>query len=138
MTARLPHLTEVEEAIAHHARSLAERLDVPASDIRFGVITRIAEPPSANNMAAALNLFLVLESRNEANGYVERVERVAPSIAVNLRAPVFILGEVLILGSSGRELVGLGRMPGKWDVDCEEFDDVTSAIIRSWQVTGRL
>jgi hypothetical protein len=109
-----------------------------APGISFGVITRVPDPPELGNLAAALDVFIVTDARTSERGYAEAVERVPPQVAVNLRAPVFTLGEVLVLGSDGRELVSPGRMPSKWDVDCETYADVNSAIIRSWQVTGRL
>lgn len=125
--------SEITEAVAR-------TLDLAAREpgISFGVITRVAEPPEPGNLAAALDVFIVTDARTSERGYAEAVERIPPPVAINLRAPVFTLGEVLVLGSDGRELVSPGRMPSKWDVDCEHFADITSAIIRSWQVTGRL
>lgn len=134
MTSGEPYLTEVQEAVAQHERSLASE-----PSISFGVITRVPDPPDGN-LAAILDLFYVprpQEARPE-HGYREQVERLPPTVALALRAPVFDLGEVLVLNSDGREIVGRGRKPSKWDVDCETYADVTAAVIRSWQVTGRL
>lgn len=51
------------------------------------------------------------------------------SAILSLRMPVFTLGEILILGEDGREVVGAGRKPSKWGVRTEEYDDLNQAII---------
>jgi hypothetical protein len=49
--------------------------------------------------------------------------------------PVFTLGEILIIDNNDRTIPD-GRKPSKWDVGCEYFDDVESAIKRAKEVYG--
>lgn len=56
--------------------------------------------------------------------------------AIALRAPVFTLGEILILNEDGRELAGAGRKPSKWYVTTEEFDSLEDAVAKVQQVTS--
>jgi|WetSurMetagenome_2_1015567.scaffolds.fasta_scaffold887823_2 hypothetical protein len=49
--------------------------------------------------------------------------------------PVFTLGEILIIGSNDRTIPD-GRKPSKWDVGCEYFSDIESAIKRAKEVVG--
>jgi len=51
------------------------------------------------------------------------------------QTPVFTLGEIMIIDSNDRSIPD-GRKPSKWDVGCEYFNDVESAIKRARQVTG--
>lgn len=51
-----------------------------------------------------------------------------------LETDVFVLGEILILGSDAREVSGKGRKPSKWDVAYEEFDSIEEAAIRAREV----
>jgi hypothetical protein len=54
--------------------------------------------------------------------------------AIALRAPVFTLGEIMILDEDGRELVGAGRKPNKWFVTTEDFDSLEAALERAREV----
>jgi len=47
---------------------------------------------------------------------------------IDVRLPVFSLGEILILDNCGREVAGRGRKPSKWIVNCQEFDNLDDAI----------
>jgi hypothetical protein len=48
-------------------------------------------------------------------------------------APVFTLGEILIIDSNDRTIPD-GRKPSKWNVGCEYFNDIESAIKRAKEV----
>jgi hypothetical protein len=87
--------------------------------VTFGVITR-APTESEGNMAAALDLY-----SRDGIGY-----RYEFALSLNLFRPVFLLGEILLLGADGREVAPPGRMPSKWDVDCEEFGTLAEAVAR--------
>jgi len=94
--------------------------------MKFGVITKINN--HRGNLACVFELYEQLEQPNEANDYHGKIEQVNPLICLNLREPVFHVGEVLILDDNGREIPYPGRRPAKWDVECEKFDDVDNAI----------
>lgn len=47
---------------------------------------------------------------------------------------VFKVGEMLILNENDRDQ--FGRMPSKWDVKIEHFDNIEDAIKRVKEVTG--
>ena len=53
------------------------------------------------------------------------------SSVVPVRAPVFVLGEILVLDTNGREVSGHGRKPSKWGVPVEMFPDIASAVARA-------
>jgi hypothetical protein len=52
------------------------------------------------------------------------------------QTPVFSIGEILIIGSNDRTIPD-GRKPSKWDVTCEYFKDIRSAIKRSKEVYNK-
>lgn len=56
--------------------------------------------------------------------------------AINIRTPVFTLGEILVLNECGREIGGHGRKPSKWWVEYEEFPTIEQAIKRAEEVMG--
>ncbi len=105
----------------------------------FTVVTEVPEPESGGNMAAAMDLYAVAPE-SEDNKYGLKVRplqaEVAMTVLLSLRRPVFFLGEILILDSSGREYAGHGRKPNKWDVQTEEFDNINDAIDRAKEVSG--
>lgn len=49
--------------------------------------------------------------------------------------PVFKLGEIMVVDRATDRTVPDDRKPSKWDVGCEYFDDVESAIKRAKEVT---
>ena len=51
-----------------------------------------------------------------------------------VQAPVFKLGEILIIYRSNNRTIPDGRKPSKWDVEYEAFDDVQDAIERANEV----
>ncbi len=93
--------------------------------MRFAVIVRVPPGPDKGNLALVLPVFRDI-------GGVD--EPALPVLGLSLRAPVFSLGEVLILGEDGRELTGHGRKPSKWDVGVEIFDTVEAAVERAQKV----
>lgn len=102
------------------------------ADIKFGVITKVPD-----------------ESYDDGNMYDELVEpwRIRldllpkkqflnlPTDAFCIRMRNFEIGEIMVLSDYGREISGKGRKPGKWNVTCEEFDDIQTGIRRSVEVT---
>jgi len=82
-----------------------------------------------------LDIYRVVEERRAENEYVETVVPVPFEVGIELREPVFNVGEILILDESGREVGYPGRKPSKWLVTCELFgDDLDAAIKRSKEV----
>ena len=103
--------------------------------MRFLVITRVPEAGNRGNLALATEVFFDNDTNNTAN-WDEPLPRIGeavgnPMLMLALRAPVFTLGEVLIVDENGRELAGAGRKPDKWDVGFEIFDDVAIAVERA-------
>lgn len=94
----------------------------------FCVITEIpdANNGDSGNLAAALDLYRV-----EGFGMEETVKRIDPLLSLSLRVPVFSLGEIIPVDSTGREYGGYQRKPSKWFVGCEYFDTIEEAIARS-------
>ena len=98
----------------------------------FGVITKV--PPEddldGGNFASAMPLY-----------FRTREEKIVSSVtffgvgAMSVLAPVFTLGEILVLNESGREIAGHGRKPSKWSVTCEHFSDLNDAIKRAKEVS---
>lgn len=105
----------------------------------FGVITRAPEG-DPDNLASVFDLWRVVEDRSAANGWTERVEPVIEdgfrglATLMQLREPVFRVGELLVLDSTGREVSYPGRKPDKWNVDCEIFTDLDRAVTRAREV----
>ena len=92
------------------------------SDYTYAVVTEIPPPEKGGNMATALGqLYLTTdEHRSYENLGMQ---------AMNFAIPVFTLAEILILDDEyGRELVGKGRKPSKWDVSIETFQVLEEAI----------
>lgn len=50
--------------------------------------------------------------------------------------PVFQLGEIMIIDPTNDRTIPDGRKPSKWDVGCEYYDDIESAIKRAREVTA--
>ena len=107
---------------------------------KFGVITAVpgmGKPEALTdptvdwegNLALQVPLFT-------ATGMVGDKPRIIQGIeAMAFRAPVFDIGEILVLDLDGREIGGRGRKPSKWDVKCEVFDDIEKAIERAREVS---
>jgi hypothetical protein len=104
----------------------------------YAVITRVADPATGGNLAMAFDLFHQTEQPDiEKGNYLGTFERVPMDIMLTLRAPVFEVGELLVLGESGREVLGAGRKPDKWDVDYEEFNAIEDAVRLAKDITEK-
>lgn len=105
--------------------------------MRYTVITRVPDPTEGGNLAVRPDVMVQTEPPGESNGWMGRHVTAFDALGMNaiaLRVPVFTLGEVLIVGDDGRELVGERRQPGKWDVGAETFDTIEEAVARAQAV----
>lgn len=92
----------------------------------YGVVTAVPEGKDVRgNLALKLDLYL-------DSGVGETPQRLVDAMGVDMmmtmRAPVFNVGEILLLDGSGREIGYPGRKPGKWDVTVESFGSLTEAL----------
>ena len=99
--------------------------------IRFAVVTRVPSPEAGEggNMATAFGLCQPIPGSK-----LLEVRPAPAGLQMQLRMPVFELGEVLILDPDGREPHGRGRRPSKWDVELEFFDNVSAAIRKARKI----
>ena len=93
------------------------------SDVTYAVVTYVDTDDVGNLATAWGQLF---DSQGGAIGLAG---------ALDLRVPVFYVGELLVLDGSGREVCGKGRKPSKWGVRCDEFDSIDEAVARAVAVT---
>lgn len=99
--------------------------------MKFCVITTIGI--GGGNYATALDLKIEIDYTKPGvltnfSDYLQKVG-LDPMIILSMRQPVFTLGEIVILDSvGGRELDGNQRMPSKWDVGTEHFDNLEDAL----------
>lgn len=101
-------------------------------NISFAVVRAVGAPESGENLAIALPLYVKTEQGTEANGWLGRFEQLRdPGLALALHAPVFSVGEILILDADGREIGYPGRKPSKWSVEVESFDTAEAATARA-------
>lgn len=106
--------------------------------MEFAVITKVPERGDRGNLATQFgNLFL--DPQATGGSWDDPCQPLGqalgqPMIEMYVQSPVFALGEVLIMGGDGREIVGDGRKPSKWSVDVEYFDTVEEAVRRSHEV----
>ncbi len=105
-------------------------------DYTFAVITRVPDPDkSGGNLAVAFGLRV--DPQALGGDALDPPRKLAdmgiiPVHSLWLRAPVFELGEIVILdGTYGREVAGRQRKPHKWDVDVEHFNDLEEAVHRA-------
>lgn len=114
----------------------------------FIVITEVPDPddPSGvmGNLATALGALFIGADPEELNPtsfiHMEQADYLggaAFGLAMSLRLPMFILGEILVCDGDGREIGGRGRKPDKWDVRTETFSDANKAASRSVEVLTR-
>lgn len=108
----------------------------------FIVITEVPEPPDVGNLAALGPCWAQVDQPSAENNYlpvVKPLHEVDPNLAMAallvLRVPVFVLGEIILVDDSGREIGGNMRKPSKWDISYEEFDLSVDAVARSREVT---
>jgi len=92
----------------------------------------------AGNLAVAIDLMVQTEAPDASNGYLgshqSAIHVLGPNIALQLRMPVFHVGEILIVDEDGREIGFPGRKPDKWDVTVVSYDHVEDAIHHAIQV----
>ncbi len=101
--------------------------------MRFGVITRVPDPTiNAGNLAAPM-----LYQRHDSQMDAGTFSKIQMSALMNAGVPVFTLGEIIIMeyDEYGRELVGHGRKPSKWDVTTEMFSSIEAAVKRAREVS---
>lgn len=102
------------------------------SKYRFAVVTRADSEGGGGNMATAFDVFHMTREPGWNAELTEydygQCERLPFEMLLNLRTPVFHVGEILILAESGRELGYPGRKPSKWDVDVEYVDTLEEAV----------
>ena len=114
------------------------------------VVTKVPETPEdiAGNLALAFDLYWETNERDpktylsKAVPLVDGLERifaereVIAGLVLNMRAPVFKLGEILFLDGNGREITPAlgGRKPDKWLIETTTVDTLDEAIALSRQV----
>lgn len=86
--------------------------------LTYGVITWVPDPEKNDG-----NLYAPL-----VYGLRSEIQR---KVLLYGRLEVFTLGEILLLSESGREICGRCRKPSKWLVNCEKFDTLEEAIVRT-------
>lgn len=109
--------------------------------VRFAVITDVDEEGEGNE---SHNLLVkrprIKETLYRPDGTQEHIMEPTWVMTENtrnddeflvIRTPVFQIGEVLLIGRTGREVVGAGRKPSKWFVEYETFWFRRSAIKRA-------
>lgn len=104
--------------------------------MEFCVITHVpdAENGESGNLASVFPLYRQVEVPSIENDYKGKVEHINDFSLLSLRSPVFTVGEILILGSDGREVGPIGRKPSKWDVGWETYKDLDVAVARAQEV----
>ena len=55
---------------------------------------------------------------------------------VTCKVDVFCLGEIIIVDSFGREIIGAGRKPSKWHVEYKEFTSIKEAVKLANKIKG--
>lgn len=115
--------------------------------MKIVVVTK-ADPEPGNMAIGSMNLYIQTNEDDPAyDGYLKKVEpfsewlmntlprEQAVGLLLNLRKPVFEVGEIMFLDEGGRELNGIGRKPDKWNVEVESVDSVEAAVMLSLQIT---
>lgn len=106
--------------------------------IRYAVVTKT----SKSDMALNMDVYVETEQPSQENGWRAQHKSLPeavgnPLIALALRAPVFQLGEIMLLGEDGREVDGIERKPDKWSVEIALYTDLNEAVARSREVRDR-
>jgi hypothetical protein len=103
--------------------------------ITYGVVTKIPDPLTDDgNLEPALDRVYTKAEEDVRTYRWGRQGRLPMRFIVASFVEVFRLGEVLILGDDGRELVGARRDPDRWRVKWEQFTDLDAAVKRAQQV----
>lgn len=104
--------------------------------VTFGVVVKVPPDGDSGNLAMALPLFVRQPGDNAGSRPRRPLHEVSPALALGLEEPVFVLGEILVLDTDGREFAGSGRKPSKWSVTVEYFDKIEDAVARAREVCG--
>lgn len=105
--------------------------------MKYMVVTRVPDVAAdgTGNLAVSGEIYVQTQDPSEANGWRGRARRAFEALgpaAINLRVPVFTLGEIIVHeAGDDREAIGAQRKPSKWDVSTEDFDTIEAAIERS-------
>jgi hypothetical protein len=96
---------------------------------RFQVVVQVCEASSIGNLALTTHVYLDPQAKglpadSPALPLPEALK--LPQLMLYLRAPVFRVGELLVLDEDGNDQ--FGRDPGKWDVECQRFQNADDAI----------
>lgn len=107
--------------------------------IQYEVITKLPEDPDGNYYDDFLSPQRFRIGFNKDGDIYETLlapipPDANPLEAVRVRLPVFDLGEILLVGRTGRELFGRGRKPSKWYVESERYWLRRNAVARARQV----
>jgi len=100
--------------------------------MKLCVITKVPDPDKGEDGNLALALPLYFQPNSETKP-LPALDVIGAAI-ITIMAPVFWLGEILVVDEGGREIGGKGRKPSKWAVEYEEFDDLAEAVRRSREV----
>jgi hypothetical protein len=104
----------------------------------FIVITKVPDWTSGGNLASGFDIAVQTEHPGQENGYRGRyqtaIDAFGFTMALQLHTTVFFPGEIVITNNDGREIVGKGRKPDKWDVEYETFKNIDDAIKRAQEV----
>jgi hypothetical protein len=90
----------------------------------YGVVTSTGDPRTGGNMATPIGEIFIATGGGDGT----ECRPLDLLSQMSLRAPVFTVGEVLLLDSSGREISGRGRKPSKWVVEVEYCDTLEEAL----------
>lgn len=112
----------------------------------FLVITKVPDQNSGSkgNMATVMDLYWDLGNDKELKRWYDAAEDIlgipaSEAILLQLtsfRRPVFVAGEILVVGTDGREIGGHLRKPSKWEVEFKLFDNIEDAVELAEQVTA--
>lgn len=69
------------------------------------------------------------DGTNNYEGVYVEAAQVLRGVYLDLRTPLFRVGEILTIGTDGRDQ--FGRKPSKWDVDLEEVHSLPKAAARA-------
>jgi len=106
--------------------------------LRFLVITKVAAPESGGNLAMLMHRLYRQTAQPGPGNWLGTFGEIPLGTAIlDVRQPVFAVGEILVVDGLGREIGYPGRKPDKWDVEYEGFDDVAVAAARASDLLER-
>lgn len=92
------------------------------------VVTKVSGNEGGGNLALPTDLYYEVEQPDDRNRWLGRYESAIRPLGaawLALRAPVFRLGEILVLDENDRDQ--FGRKPSKWDVEVEAAETIDEA-----------